>query len=496
MTAEDGNNPVGDITRRSNRGMMWIGIASSTVGLLDLVAFVILVSFWISQEEVGVAAGAITLFPVLDLVTDLGLTSAVIQRDDHTPGRISTIFWLNVMLSLAVSLVLALVIGPLLAWWQGHAIIAWMLAAYGAKLVWQNVYFIPYALMKRELRFKELSVLRIIANLAEFSGKVGFAWAGFGVWCFVLGPFCRVLVTGIGTQILHPWRPKLVLNFRDAVDWTSYGMKTSASKILFHLYTKADSQVVLRFFGDAASGLYYAAYNMVLQPALVISEIVTNVAFPVFSRLKHDRKALIEQLLSFTRMNMVIMFLFIGVVVVSTDDMLRIFSMGGQDDYTSAAPAARILCLVALLRALSFVIPPLLDGMNKPMLTLRYMIIASIVMPLLFLLSAAVLGPWLDYVSVAVGWAVGYPIAFVALLYMATRVLELPTSELVHRVIGIPLCAAGATALSFGAALALDPLPPAVRFAGATVVFLVAYGVLLARYQGISVRSVLRSLKS
>ena len=483
-----------DITRRSNRGMMWIGIASSTVGLLDLVAFYLLVRFWISQDEVGVAAAAITLFPVLDLMTDLGLTAAVIQRDDHTVERISTIFWLNVILSLVVSLVLALGIGPLLAWWQGHSIIAWMLAAYGAKLIWQNVYFIPYALMKRELRFKELSVLRIIANVAEFSGKVGFAWAGFGVWCFVLGPFCRVLVTGVGTQILHPWRPKFILNFKDALDWTSYGMKTSASKILFHLYTKVDAQVVLRFFGESASGLYYAAYNMVLQPALVISEIVTNVAFPVFSRLKHDRKALVEQLISFTRMNMVIMFLFIGIVMVSTEETLRIFN--GEDDYTSAAPAARILCAVALLRALSFVIPPLLDGMNKPMLTLRYMIIASIVMPILFLVSAATLGPWLDYVSVAVGWAVGYPIAFLALLFMATRVLELPPSELARRIIGIPLCAAAATALSFGARFALAPFSAPVRFAGATVVFLGACGLLLSRYQGISVRTVMRSLKS
>lgn len=492
----DETPPLPDIAKRSNRGMMWIGIASSTVGLLDLVAFVILVSFWISKEEVGVAAGAITLFPVLDLITDLGLTSAVIQRDDHTPERISTIFWLNVILSLVASLVVALVIGPVLAWWQGHAIIAWMLAAYCAKLVWQNTYFIPYALMKRELRFKELSVLRIIANVAEFAGKVGFAWAGFGVWCFVLGPLCRVLVTGVGTQILHPWRPKLVLRFKDALDWTSYGMKTSASKILFHLYTKVDSQVVLRFFGEAANGLYYAAYNMVLQPALVISEIVTNVAFPVFSRLKHDRRALIEQLLTFTRMNMVIMFLFIGVVMVSTEEALRVFSLGGEDDYTVAAPAARILCVVALLRALSFVIPPLLDGMNKPMLTLRYMVIASIVMPLLFLVSAATLGPWLDYVSVAIGWAVGYPIAFAALLYMATRVLELRPSELVRRVVGIPLCALAATALSFAAAFALDPLEAPVRFAGATLVFLAAYGFLLARYQGISVRSVMRSLRA
>jgi O-antigen/teichoic acid export membrane protein len=485
-----------DIQKRSSRGMAWIGVASSTVGLLDTLALFILLSFWITKEQLGVAIMATSLFPVLDLITDLGLTSAVIQRDDHTPERISTIFWLNVMLSVVLGLLLALVIGPVIAAIQGHEVLAWMLAAYAGKLLWQNVYFIPYALMKRELRFKELSILRVIANLAEFAGKVGFAAAGTGVWCFVLGPLCRVLVTGVGAQILHPWRPKLVLRLKDALDWASYGLKTSGSKILFHLYTNVDYQVVGRVFGEGANGFYAAAYTLVLQPALVISEVVTGVAFPVFSRIKHDRNALVEQFLAYTRMNMVVMLGFIGVMVVSTEDILRVLSLVQDEDWTPAATAARILCAVAFLRALSFVIPPLLDGINKPMLTLRYMLIASVVMPVLFVVCALTIGRSLGYVSVAIAWAVGYPVAFAALIYIVTGVLELSPRDLLRRSIGIPLCAAGATLASLATSLALASAPPPARFAAATAVFVTGYGFLLARYQGISVRSVMRALRA
>ena len=46
---------------------------------------------------------------------------------------------------------------------------------HSTKLLWQNVYFIPSALMRRQLRFKELSIIRILANTAEFVGKVGSA---------------------------------------------------------------------------------------------------------------------------------------------------------------------------------------------------------------------------------------------------------------------------------------------------------------------------------
>lgn len=491
MKEDPGATPAA-LRARVNRGLAWVGVASSMVGLLDLLAFAILIQFWITQKQVGVATLAVSLFPLLDIITDLGLTAAVIQREDHTEQRISTLFWLNLFMSLILGLLLGTVVGPLLSAFHGKPILTWLLAAYGGKLVWQNVYFIPYALMKRELRFKELSVLRIVANVAEFSGKIGFAWAGFGVWCFVLGPLCRVLVTGVGIQILHPWRPRLVLNLRDALDWTAYGMKTSASKILFHLYSKVDYQVVGYFFGEAANGLYTSASVLVLQPAVVISEVVMSVAFPVFSRLKNQRAALFEQLVAFTRMNLVVMLAFVGIVLVSTED---IFGVLGHEDWTLAAPAARILCAVAVLRALSFVIPPLLDGINRPLMTLRYMIIASIVLPALFVASAATLGRWIGFDSVAVAWAVGYPVAFAALLYMALNVLGVRGLEFARRIRGIALCALPACAASFVVHLASGGLPAGIRFAASTAVMLGGFAFLLARYQDITVRSVVRSLR-
>jgi O-antigen/teichoic acid export membrane protein len=494
MTDDTGRARV-PMNTRVNRGLAWVGIASSMVGLLDLLAFVILLRFWITQEEVGVAALAVSLFPLLDIITDLGLTAAVIQREDHTEERISTVFWLNLFMSLFLALFLATVVGPILSAIHKQPVVTWMLTAYGGKLVWQNVYFIPYALVKRELRFKELSIVRILANVAEFAGKIGFAATGFGLWCLVLGPLCRVLVTGVGIQILHPWRPRMVLRVRDALDWTAYGIKTSASKILFHLYSKLDVQVVGYFFGAAANGLYLSASTLVLQPAVVISEIVMNVAFPVFSRLKNARAALVDQLVSFTRMNLVVMLAYVGIVLVSTEQIFGILEAGKGGDWSLAAPAARILCGVAVLRALSFVIPPLLDGINRPLMTLRYMIVASVVLPLLFVISAVTLGRWIGYHSVAVAWVIGYPVAFAVLLYMALQVLELPSREFARRVGGIPLCALPACALSYAVHVATAGFHPGIQFAASTAVMLGGFAALLARFQGITVRSVVRSLR-
>jgi len=262
-----------------SRGLAWIGLASTLVGFMDIAAQVIILHLFITAEEYGIAALAVTLFPLLDQATDMGLSSAVIQRDDHSPEKIDTVFWLNVIMSAFLFIVLAIG-APLYARFQGYPVVGSMLIVYGGKLVFQNAYFIPAAMMKRELRFKELSVIRVIANVAEFLGKVGFAAAGLSVWCFVLGALLRVLITGIGVQICHPWRPGLHFRPREAWAYARFGISTSASQIVYYLYTNADYPVVAKLFGATALGLYRASYELVLELVRTVATVFTEVGFP------------------------------------------------------------------------------------------------------------------------------------------------------------------------------------------------------------------------
>lgn len=482
-----------DIRKKVNRSLAWVGLASSTVGLLDILSYAIILAFWISNEQFGTAAIAISLFPALDLLADMGLSAAVIQRDDHSEEKISTVFWLNTAMSLVLFALLALVVGPALAWLQGADIVSSLLTVYGLKLLWQNVYFMPASLMRRELRFKELSIIRIIANVAEFIGKVGSAAAGAGIWCFVIGPMARVAVTALGVQILHPWRPRFVLKLRQAVDWAIFGFKASASQILFHIYTNVDYQVVAYYIGKEAAGLYTLAYMIVLEPCKVIGEVVIQIAFPTFARLKYRKDQLIDQFIAFTRMNLVVTLLFLGVVFVSAHELL--YSLWGAERLP-AAPIMQLLCFVGILRAMSFVPPPLLDGIGRPGLTLRYTIVAAIILPTFFIIGAVILGDEYGALSVAIAWTVGYPIAFAVLGYLALTQLRLAPGEYVKRIIGIPISAAIAAVVSAGVRwFIVDHVPPLVSFVVSGSIMVGLFMLLLAYTQGISPRSVALAVK-
>jgi O-antigen/teichoic acid export membrane protein len=472
-----------------NRGLAWIGAASSLVGVLDIVATVLFLNFWITPKDFGIATMAIWILPLLDVATDL--STAVIQRENYNQRQLSAVFWFNMLIGGVVFAIIVVGAPPLAEHFYKHPIIGSMLIAYGTKLIWQNAYLMPMALMKRELRFKELSVIRIIANIAEFGVKVGFAAGGWGIWAFVLGPIARGIVTAVGVQICHPWIPQFNFSFRDAKDHVVFGLRTSGSQLLFHTYTNLDYPVVGYFFGETALGLYKTAYEIVLEPVRIISAVVVDIAFPAFAKLRHKPQRLAQQLITFTRLNLITVMGYSAVVFVIADELLGL----AFPKYVDAADAVRILCIVAVVRAISYVLPPLLDGMGLPHRTFTYSLVASVLLPLLFLVGAIVLGDQLGMLSVAVAWAVGYPLAFLVLLWLALQSIEWKLAAYLKSIAGVSLCMVGAALVGMVVHWAFGGFPQVVRLLVSTGAIVAAIGLLLAYTQGISVRSMMRSMK-
>ena len=478
------------------RGVAWAAGAQAIIAISDIVSMTVVVAFIVPLKDFGIATLAFPFYTMLDTAADLGVTSSLVQRDDHTPERVSTVFWFNMIVSGALFLLL-LVIGPLYGKLENESIVGWLLIAYGGKLVFQNVYAIPFALLRKEMRFSDIAVARTVAHLAESVGRVVYAYLGATIWCFTLAGLTRAFVFGVIMQIRHPFIPKLVFRPREVTQYVKFGVRSGASQVLYQLYTNLDNPVVGYYFGAQALGIYSAAYYVVLEPVKTIANVVIDVAFPTFARLRNDRAALIDQFIKFTRLNLIAVLPFVMLILLVIPEFLETFFQGNNWSHHTidlCAQAARILCIVGLLRALGFLGPPLLDGIGKPGLTLRYMVVAAIVVPLSFVVGANLLGDRLGFLSVAVAWAVGYPLAFLVLSFLVVSTLELPLRTYLKAAWGIIGCciAGGLAGLAVSLVLHTGPAIRMVAIGGTSLGVMLA---LLSTWQKITPRSIGRSLK-
>ncbi|HEY6033026.1 MAG TPA: hypothetical protein VIV58_02170, partial [Kofleriaceae bacterium] len=131
------------------------------------------------------------------------------------------------------------------------------------------------------------------------------------------------------------------------------------------------------------------------------------------------RDELAGQFARFSRQNLYVLVPFLGFVAVGGGWLLQLLYGPLPPE---AALAARILCVVGGLRALGFVIPPLLAALGLASRVLAYNAVAAVVLPLAFVVAARV-GD--DFTAVAWAWAIGYPVAFALLLAFALAALPL-----------------------------------------------------------------------
>ncbi len=480
-----------------NRGVAWTALSQSIVAIADLISQVLVVALYLTNKEYGIAMMAVPLYSILDCASDMGVTSALIQRDDHTPEGVSTIFWFNLLISGALFLLL-LVAGPLYGALQGIPVVGWLLIAYGAKLLIQNIYAIPYALLRKELHFEEIAKIRTFSYLAESVSRVVFAALGLHIWCFTLAAIAKPVMFAILTQWRHPWWPRFVFRPREVMPYVKFGLRSAASQLLYYTYTNLDYPIVSYYFGAEANGIYALAFWIVLEAVKTIANVVIDVAFPTFARLSTDRPALIREFIKLTRLNLIAVLPFVVLIGLVVHEFLRMAYGGGQwspSELEACGDAAQILCIVGLLRGLGFIGPPLLDGIGKPELTLRYMIAAAIVVPTMFILGANLLGDRFGMLSVAIAWAVGYPFAFLVLSYLVTKSIDLPIRAYAKACGSVIACAVFGFAVGEAVALALRGFGDGVRFVSIGGASLVGTFGMLAAWQKITPRSIAAAIK-
>ena len=479
------------------RGVAWAAAAQAVIAVADLVSVMLVMAIWVPVSHWGTAALAFPFYTMLDTAADLGVTSSLIQRDDHTPERVSTVFWLNMMISGGL-FVLLLGLGPMYAWLVDEPVVGWLLIAYGGKLIFQNVYAIPFAMLRKELRFNDIAVARVLAHVAESGARIAFAAAGYTIWCFTFAALTRAFVFGVIMQIRHPFIPRLVFRPKEVVQFVRFGARSAASQVLYQLYTNLDYPIVGYYFGAWANGIYAGAYFLVLEPVKTIANVVIDVAFPTFARLRNDRPALVVQFIKFTRLNLIAVLPFVVLIALILPEFLRVFYVGDKwydTDVPYVVNAAHILCLVGVLRALGFIGPPLLDGIGHPERTLRYMVVAAFVVPGMFVLSVNVLGDHINFLSVAVGWAVGYPLAFAVLSYLVIKAIDLPLGVYLRAAWGIIGCCLGGFVAGLATKLALADASDKMRLGVVSLVTFAVILLLLAFWQKITPRTITASMK-
>jgi polysaccharide transporter, PST family len=288
-----------DLGRHAARGGI-IAVAAQPIRMVMQFVFTAILARLLAPEAFGIIAMATAVTSFVALFSELGLTSATIQRSHVDQNLVSGLFFVGLGISL-VLMPLIWVLAPLAVWFFHDPRVAnpvivlsvsFPLAALGAQHT---------ALLLRSMRWMTLQWTGLAGHAAGGLAGVLIAWkTDLSYWALVITALVAQIVTLSLIWGLCPWRPSLVTNWRDVRSGLRFGAYLTGFGIVNFFHRQLDNIIVGLRFGATELGYYSRGYQMMLLPLNIFSGPLSSAIEPSLSRLQDQperwRRAFLDAL--------------------------------------------------------------------------------------------------------------------------------------------------------------------------------------------------------
>jgi O-antigen/teichoic acid export membrane protein len=339
------------LTNAAANGAKWNSAATATAITVGVVQTAILARV-LTTADFGLVAISGIITGLALILADAGFSNAVIFRQDATSEDLSSLYWTGLAVGCFTALA-AFMSAPIVAWAFGEpdllslvriGSIALLIVPFGAQFS---------AIMRRELRFRVLSLIDIASIVTAFFVTVGCAVVfELGALSFILGSITRVLVSTLAVTTIgfREWRPTLHYRLRDLRGFVSFGIYEVGQRSLNYFSAQVDTIIIGRFLGADALGVYSIAKQLVLMPLRRLNPIILNVAFPIFARRQRDHRSIERGWLFITHLIAALGLPLLAILTLAADPLIELY-LGPR--WMTVAALIGPLALVGALKSLS-----------------------------------------------------------------------------------------------------------------------------------------------
>src|SRR5690606_29369958 len=173
-------------------GFIWSFVGQTSYLFVALIANIILARL-LSPYEFG-QVGIVMFFIIISKVlTESGLTGALVRKKDATEEDFSTVFIFNLIISVFLFFLLVLFSGLIADFYDNRALKN-ILIALAFILIINAFQFTQNAKIVRDLKFKKQSLYALVAVILSSLIGLILALFDYGVWALVIMQICNAFI--------------------------------------------------------------------------------------------------------------------------------------------------------------------------------------------------------------------------------------------------------------------------------------------------------------
>jgi len=273
-------------TGSARGGARWNAIGQGGEILIRYVATLALLRV-LAPADMGLMSAAIVVTGILEIFTGLGTGTAIIQRESVDQRFLSSIFWFNLLLSVALALLIG-GLAPLAAAAMKQPELGEVLPVLGLSFIISGLTIVQRSRLARDLDFRSIAIAALLRAVTYGVVTYVLAARGHGTWALVYGTLASQLLGTIALWVSGQWMPSLRMSYSDVRGVMAFSTNLVGSQLASYLISNLDRIIISRLIGKEALGLYTMANRLVLFPIRSITQVLMGVLVPVLSRLQND----------------------------------------------------------------------------------------------------------------------------------------------------------------------------------------------------------------
>jgi O-antigen/teichoic acid export membrane protein len=309
----------------------------------------ILIARLLTPEEIGIYSVSLAIIGIAQALRDFGIGNFLIQEKSLSEAHIRTAFGFSLLIGGSLFIIVYCA-APLVANFYTDGRLTQTLRISAMNFLVLPFCTISLALLRREMAFKQIVTVTLMAAIVGFIVTIGLAYFGFGPNSMAIGAVVGNIATGIGAWIARTERRILLPSLSEWRALLNFGGQSILASVVTTIAMDINDLVLGKILGFAPVAMISRAQGLMNLFHRDIMTAIRGVAFPAFAKAHREGESLEGRHIASVTMVTVIAWPFYGFTALYALELMRLL-FGPQWD--EAAALVPLFCLAGAFIATS-----------------------------------------------------------------------------------------------------------------------------------------------
>lgn len=311
----------------------------------------VLVANILSVEDYALVGMLAIFSAIANIVLDSGFSAALIRKQDATETDYNSVFYFNIFISACLYLLL-FACSPLIAGFFNQPLLTDLARVIFLALPFNSLSLIQTTLLNKQVSFKILTKINLIALTASGIGSLAMAYGGMGVWTLAWQPVILAFLRTVLLWFFNKWRPQLLFSISHIKELFGFSSNLLLAGLVNSIFTNIYSVAIGKLYPPVQLGYYSQGNKFSLMVISSVYSSLQTATYPIFSHIQNDKERSLRSYRKTIRLTAFLTFpLMTGMVSVAYPFIALIL----KAEWMGCVPFFQLTCLAGIFTILSTV---------------------------------------------------------------------------------------------------------------------------------------------